>query len=161
MKPGMSVPAVTLARYDGDQILEIRIDELVRKHRAAIVGVVGAFTPVCTREHVPKFVSGAEYLRSLGFDLIVCVAPNDPWTLKLWADEVDPDGRVTFLADGNLELSRKLRVNFDGAYMHLGERSRRYLMLTRDGLIERLTAEPSPTTLTCTRVEDVARPMAA
>ncbi len=158
-KPGMRLPAVTLSRIDGDSLTDVPLLDTYRHERVVMVGVIGAFTPVCTHEHAPKFVTGAGYLKSLGYDRVICIVPNDPWTVKAWADRIDPEGQVQFLADGNLDLAGQLSVLFDGRSLHLGQRSRRYLVLAKHGIIERLTVEASPYALTCTRPTDVLEPV--
>jgi peroxiredoxin len=150
VKQGDRIPSVRLARQGENGIEGVPLDGELSGRRVAIVGVVGAFTPVCTEDHVPEFVSGAAAIRRLGYDRVICVVPNDPWTVKAWAEQVDPQGRVTFLSDGNLELARRLGVAMQGQDYYLGERSRRYLLIAVDGSIERLTVEASPLTVSCT-----------
>ena len=150
VKHGDRIPSVRLARHRENGIEGVPLDGELAGRRVAIVGVVGAFTPVCTEDHVPEFVSGAAAIRALGYDRIICVVPNDPWTVKAWAEQVDPERRVTFLSDGNLELARRLGVAMQAQDYYLGERSRRYLLIAVDGSVERLTVESNPLTVTCT-----------
>ena len=139
-----------LARCRENDIESVSLDAELAGRRVAIVGVVGAFTPVCTEDHIPEFVSGAAAITRLGYDRIICVAPNDPWTVKAWADKVDPERRIIFLSDGNLELARRLGVAVQAEKFYLGERPRRYLLITVDGNVERLTVETNSLAVTCT-----------
>jgi peroxiredoxin len=159
--PGRRLPQVILSKLSRGSIEEVLTDHLFHGRRVAVVGVVGAFTPVCTAEHVPQFVRRADEVKRLGFDAMVCIVPNDPWTVKAWADLVDPEEKITFLSDGNLQFAHQLRVTFQGSKWFIGERPRRYLLLASDGFVERLSVEPTPTELTCTRVEDIEREFAA
>lgn len=155
--PGMRVPQVGLARLDGDTVETVLSDQLLARRRAVVIGIVGAFTPVCTSAHIPEFVDRADDLRRLGFDRVICVVPNDPWTMIAWSRLVDPENKILFVSDGNLSLARSLGLTFEGTGMFLGERSRRYMMLVKDGIVERLTVELIPTELACTRARDVVR----
>jgi peroxiredoxin len=150
VKQGDRIPSVRLARCRENDIESVSLDAELAGRRVAIVGVVGAFTPVCTEDHIPEFVSGAAAITGLGYDRIICVAPNDPWTVKAWADKVDPERRIIFLSDGNLELARRLGVAVQAEKFYLGERPRRYLLITVDGNVERLTVETNSLAVTCT-----------
>jgi peroxiredoxin len=159
--PGRRLPQVALSRMRGDSIEEVLTDHIFHGRKVAVVGVVGAFTPVCTAEHVPEFVRRADEVKMLGFDSIVCIVPNDPWTVRAWAERMDPEGKITFLSDGNLQFARELRLTFHGSKSFIGERPRRYMLLASDGMVDRLSVERTPGELTCTRVDDIEREFAA
>jgi peroxiredoxin len=154
-RSGLRAPPVTLARLERGEIVHHPAERLFQGRRAIVIGVPGAFTPVCTHEHIPAFVASAPRLRAAGFDLIACICPNDPWTTAAWANALDPDGKIMFLSDGNLDWARALKVSFFDKENFLGERSRRYRMTLRHAVIEKLVVEDSPLALTCTGVEDV------
>ncbi len=154
-KVGERAPAVRLARLRHGALEEVDLEARLSGLRAVVVGVPGAFTPVCTRDHVPDFVANAEALKRAGHDAVICVAPNDPWTLAAWAERLDPHGAVEFLSDGNRDLARALGVLTVDRANFFGERSQRYLLVTQRCVIERLRVEPVFDVLTCTRAEDV------
>jgi peroxiredoxin len=105
-----------------------------------LVGVVGAFAPERLHIHLTEVHTKAVELHRAGFTRLVCVAPNDPWTVKAWANVVDLERRLTFLCDGHLEFGRWLGATFTTSKRrHLGARPRSYLALVRSGVIERLT----------------------
>lgn len=152
---GDRVPQITLGRLVGGTVEAVELQALLTRQRAVIVGIPGAFTPICTCTHIPDFIARADELRAAGFDQVICAAPNDPWTLDAWARTLDPLGKVLFLSDGNLALARALGANIVDYENFLGERSTRYLMIAAHGVIQHLTLEPHMTKLTCTRAEDV------
>lgn len=154
-QPGDRVPPVTLARLVGGEVQTVSLQAVLARRRVVTVGVPGAFTPICTREHIPGFIATAPKLKAAGYDLILCIAPNDPWTLDAWAAQVDPDEKILFLSDGNLAFARAVGAAITDYPHFLGDTSTRFLMTTRDSVIERLTIEPAPMSLTCTRSEDV------
>lgn len=110
-------------------VQHLLLQDYLAGKRAVIVGIPGAFTPVCTCEHVPDLLRNAPRLREGGIEAIVCVAPNDPWAVDAWAGSVDPDGELEFLSDGNLSLARALGVNVVDSENMLGETSGRYMMI--------------------------------
>ena len=83
------------------------------------------------------------------------MTPNDPWVIERWAREVDPGGKIRFLSDGNMELTRKLGLSVRADSYHLGERSARYTMILRDAVIEKLAVENAIDEFACTAVDAV------
>jgi 2-Cys peroxiredoxin 5 len=152
---GDRAPDVTLAQMSFGELRMVRLQALLAGQRAIIIGIPGAFTPVCTQRHIPDFVLNSETFRQKGFGVIACVTPNDPWTNEAWSRVVDPQGKITFLSDGNLDLARALRVTTTERELFIGERSTRYMLLTRNAMVERLVIEPQVNMLSCTRSEDV------
>lgn len=156
---GKRLPRVVLGQLVDNDVRHVDLDLLLSGKRALLIGVIGAYTPICTEKHIPDFIAEADSLRRAGFTQIVCVCPNDPWTTAAWAEEVDPTHRITFLSDGNLELAGKLGVLMDEPSWFLGRRPRRYLAQTRNAVIERIAIENGPVVLSCTRSQDVFLPV--
>lgn len=152
---GHRIPPARLAEIRNGEISEIGTEELFSGRRAVMIGVPGAFTPVCTDKHLPDFVAGADRLRRAGFDLIVCLAANDPWTVGSWAALVDPNRKIRFLSDGNLDFSRSLGLTDVRRDLYLGERTSRFLMILDSAIVQRLAVEPFAEHLTRTRCSDV------
>ena len=69
---------------------------------------------------------------------------NDIDVLKAWAKQSRADGRITFLADGNGEFTRKVGLAVDYSAYGMGERSRRYSMIVEDGVVRSLNIEDGP-----------------
>jgi peroxiredoxin len=152
---GSALPPVDLAKASADAIDPVRLDALIGRRRALLFGVPGAFTPVCTHEHVPDYVANAAALRQSGYELLVCVAPNDPFTLHAWSRRVDPAGSLLFLSDGNQALARALGVEARHPEYFLGHGNHRYLLTAEAGRITHLAVESSLTIITCTRAADL------
>ncbi len=152
---GRRLPPARVAEIWDGEILEHSVEALFAGRRAVIIGVPGAFTPICTQKHLPDFVAGAGKLKAAGFDLIVCLATNDPWTLGHWAGVVDPERKIRFLSDGNLEFCRKMGLTAARPDLFLGERANRFLMIAENAIVKRLAVEPFVEQLTCTRCADV------
>lgn len=72
---GDAVPDVTL--YEGSPSGEVKLKELVAGKKVVIFGVPGAFTPGCSKTHLPGYVADYDKFKSAGADLLVCVCPND------------------------------------------------------------------------------------
>jgi 2-Cys peroxiredoxin 5 len=137
--PGDCIPDIYLANALGKSV---NLRTLVSNRRSVLVGVVGAFAPERFQVHLTEVLSRAMDLHRCGYVRLICAAPNDPWTVKAWAEIVDPNRLLTFVSDGNLDLARWLGVTFvTSRKRHLGARSRSYLALLREGVIEKLTID--------------------
>lgn len=155
IQPGDRIPQASLGRLVHGEVELVSLQQLLADKRAVIVGLPGAFTPVCTCEHVPDLLGNVDQLRASGIDYVIVVAPNSPWAIEAWAERVDPSGKIMFLSDGNLALARALGVNtFDPANM-LGETTARYMMIAGKGVVHRINVEPNVNRLSCTRAQDV------
>ncbi|MDZ4738914.1 MAG: peroxiredoxin [Alphaproteobacteria bacterium] len=141
--PSSTVPDVQLGFLVGDEIHQISARELFASGRSVVIGIPGAFTPVCSNQHIPDFVRHAQEFARAGIARMICIAPNDPFVLAAWAKQVDPDHRLRFYSDGNLEFVRALGVNCDIGSLFCGERGERYLMVVENGTIVRFRVETS------------------
>ncbi len=152
---GQPVPNVRLGFIQDDQVRFVSAPSLFAGRRAIVIGVPGAFTPVCTHQHVPDFVRNADRLRASGYDLLVCIAPNDPFVLRMWSGNLDPDGKLRFLSDGNLDWTTALGLGSTERDLCLGQRSQRYMLNIEDGILGRLRVEAGILDFSCTRMEAV------
>ena len=148
---GSRVPAVVLAHLENNAIRTVSTAELFAYGQAVIMGIPGAFTPVCTQLHIPEFVQSADRLIAAGYSHLVCIAPNDPFVLDAWAQRVDPKSKLEFYSDGNLKFTRALGLLEQVPHHYLGWRSSRYMMVTSEGVIQRLRVEKDATDYRCTR----------
>src|SRR3974390_3166068 len=65
----------------------------------------GAFTPGCSKIHLPGYVARAQELLDKGVDTIACVSVNDPWVMAAWAEQQGSGDSILLLADGNAEFT--------------------------------------------------------
>uniref|UniRef100_A0A672SXH7 Peroxiredoxin-5 n=1 Tax=Sinocyclocheilus grahami TaxID=75366 RepID=A0A672SXH7_SINGR len=137
---GQHLPDVLV--QEGDPGNSISMAELFR----------GAFTPGCSKTHLPGFIQMAGDLRARGVDEIACVSVNDVFVMSAWGKENGADGKVRMLADptGAFTKAVDLFLNNDHLIQVLGNlRSQRYAMLIEDGVVRKLNVEPDGTGLTC------------
>jgi glutaredoxin/glutathione-dependent peroxiredoxin len=151
---GRKIPAAMLAELVDGEIVPIRACDLLGRGHVLAVGVPGAFTPVCSEQHLPNLVSNADKLRRSGFDHLVCVVAGDPFVTQAWSRVVDPSGRIRFVSDGNLNLARALGLNIREHKLFLGERSERYMLSIRNNTIETVRVEQQIVDYSCTRTDE-------
>lgn len=107
----------------------------------ALFAVPGAFTPTCSAKHLPGFVDQSEALASKGVDEIVCTSVNDVFVMGAWGESAGAGGKVRMLADGNGAFAKALGLEMDASGFGMGQRSKRYSMLVKDGVVAELNVE--------------------
>ncbi|CAN7471326.1 redoxin family protein [Phenylobacterium sp. LjRoot225] len=147
---GDRLPDTPLAALDGGELVVKPAWQAFGRGRFVIIGLPGAFTPVCTRVHLPGFVAKAPALIASGFDGVVCIAANDPWTLAEWSQRIDPAKTLRFLSDGNLEFGRAAGLATRAPQLFLGECLSRFLIVAKDGFVEKIAVESVVTEVSCT-----------
>jgi peroxiredoxin len=140
---GDTVPDVEVRTMGPDGPQTVRTGEVLGRGKVVLFAVPGAFTPGCSKVHLPGYVEHADELRAKGVDTIACVAVNDPWVMQAWAEaQGATDKGIVMLADGNAEFTRAMGLEFDGAVAGLGVRSQRYAAVIEDGVFTSLDVEP-------------------
>jgi peroxiredoxin len=137
---GERLPQATFRVMTPDGPTAKTTDDLFKGRKVALVGVPGAFTPTCHRNHLPGYVQKADELRAKGIDAIAITAVNDVFVMDAWAKASDGDG-IEFLADGNGDFAKAIGLTMDGSGFGLGWRSRRYAMVVDDGVVQSLNVE--------------------
>ncbi|WP_026869047.1 peroxiredoxin [Inquilinus limosus] len=141
IKVGDRIPSVTLKYLGKEGMAEIKTDDLFKGKTVALFAVPGAFTPTCSAKHLPSFTGNAEALKAKGVDQIVCLAVNDPFVMKAWADRNEVGETVFMLPDGNATLTKALGLEMDGSGYGLGTRSQRFALIAKDGVVTHLAVE--------------------
>ena len=147
--PSSDVPDIELGYLENGEVRSVSAKEFFAAGRTVVMGIPGAFTPVCSRQHIPDFIESESHFRMQGCRQLVCIAPNDPFVLDAWSRIVDPKGCIKFLSDGNLEFSNEIGVAAEYHDLFIGKRSERYLMLVESGKILRFRVEPNILTYSC------------
>lgn len=155
MEVGSKIPAAPVQQWSDGDIVQIDLQERSAGRTILIVALVGAFTPSCSDAHVPGYVQSIEAFKAKGVDEIVILAPNDFFAVKAWADLMDPDGHLTFVADGSQAFTKEAGQLLDLTDLGLGQRTQRYAALVRDGKVASFAVEPDPAAVTVTGAEAV------
>ena len=116
--------------------------ELLGNGKVVLFAVPGAFTPGCSKIHLPGYVQHGDELKAKGVATIACIAVNDPWVMQAWADAQGATGKIVMLADGNAEFTEAMGLTTDLSVAGLGTRSQRYAAVIEDGTITSLEVEP-------------------
>jgi peroxiredoxin len=140
---GDTIPDVEVRTMVDDQPQPIRTSEVLGSGKVVLFAVPGAFTPGCSKLHLPGFVQGAEELLDKGVDRIVCIAVNDPWVMEAWGESQGVGNRILMLADGSGEFTKAMGLELDASGFGLGMRSKRYAAVIEDGVVVQLDVDES------------------
>jgi glutaredoxin-like protein len=138
---GKPVPDVTFKARPDDQWRDITSHDLFKGRTVVVFSLPGAYTPTCSSSHLPRYNELAPEFRRHGVDEIVCLSVNDAFVMNEWKGGQDA-ANINFIPDGNGDFSRAMGLLVDKRAIGFGERSWRYSMLVRDGVIEKMFIEP-------------------
>lgn len=142
IKVGDKLPNATFRVLGTDGAKELTTADIFNGKKVVLIGMPGAFTPTCHRNHLPGYVEQAEQFRAKGVDTIAVTTTNDHFVMSAWSKASNADGKVIFLADGNGEFAKAIGLGFDASERGLGPvRSRRYSMLAENGVVKALNIE--------------------
>jgi peroxiredoxin len=121
----------------------VQTSDVLGNGKVVLFAVPGAFTPGCSKIHLPGYVQRGDELRAKGIDTIACISVNDAWVMDAWGQAQGADG-ILMLADGGGEFATAMGLTMDGSGAGLGTRSQRYAAVIEDGVITDLEVESAP-----------------
>nr|QQX11429.1 peroxiredoxin 5 [Locusta migratoria manilensis] len=146
LKVGDKLPSVEL--YENNPTNKVNLEKLLSNKKAVVFAVPGAFTPGCSKTHLPGYVEKADELKKKGIDEIICVSVNDPFVMDAWGKEHKATGKVRMLADPDASFTKALELETNLPPLG-GTRSKRYSMIIENGVVKSLNVEPDGTGLSC------------
>jgi peroxiredoxin len=144
LKKGDQLPDATFTVMGEDGPEPRSTKDVFAGKKVILIGVPGAFTPTCHRNHLPGYLDNFEAFKDKGVDTIAVTSVNDVFVQDAWAKASHNNGRVLFLADGNGDFAKKTGLELDMTQFGMGVRCQRYAMLVNDGKVELLFVEDSP-----------------
>lgn len=144
IKVGDKLPEATFTVMGPDGPKPVTTTEFFAGKKVALFAVPGAYTPTCSKQHMPGFVANSAEFKGKGIDAIACTAVNDVFVLDAWAKDTGAAGKITMLADGSADFAKKLGLDIDLNARGLGVRSKRYSMIVDKGVVSVLNVEDAP-----------------
>ena len=132
---GYKIPSVTLIEGSPnyEQPKEVDLAELIKGKKVAIFAVPGAFTPGCSKSHLPSFIDAQDELKAKGVDMTICVATNDAYVMEAWGrTSGGADAGIRFLSDSNGELTKAMGLAMETPTML---RTKRFSLIADDGVV--------------------------
>ncbi len=140
-REGRRVPDVVFHTRRDHEWVDVTTEEVFKGKTVVVFALPGAFTPTCSSTHVPRYNQLASEFKRHGVDDVICISVNDAFVMNEWRAE-QKAWNLTFLPDGNGDFSRGMGTLVPKDDLGFGDRSWRYSMLVKDGLIEKMFVEP-------------------
>jgi len=154
-KIGQQIPSATFKTLNNSSVETVTSEKVFNDKNVLVIGVVGAFTPVCTHKHLPEFIPYAKQLVEQGLaDSVICISVVDPFVLHRWSETLGAQN-LLFLTDTNAEFAKQLDLDIDLSHLGMGVRSNRYAMFVKSGIISMLNVEESPSNVIVTAQQAV------
>jgi len=129
---------------------KVNIKDLCKDKKVIVIGVPGAFTPNCSKTHLPGYVESFDQLKKKGIDEVVCISVNDPFVMAAWGENQKCSGKVRMLADTNGQLTHALDLEIDLKTPLGSTRTKRFASIFENGVCKVMEVEADGTGLTCT-----------
>lgn len=140
-KEGQRIPNCTFRTRQNDAWVDVSTDELFAGKTIIVFSLPGAFTPTCSSSHLPRYNELASVFKDHGVDDILCVSVNDTFVMNAWKSQQEAEN-ITVIPDGNCEFTTGMGMVACKNDLGFGDRSWRYSMLVKDGVIEKMFIEP-------------------
>lgn len=154
---GDRLPEATFTVMGGEGPDQKTTADVFGGKKVVLFAVPGAFTPTCSKQHLPGFVANADKIKGKGIDTIACTAVNDVFVMDAWGKSAGAEGKVMMLADGSADFAKKIGLEMDLTERGLGMRCKRYAMIVDDGVVKALEIEDAPGTAEKSGADAIAK----
>ena len=141
IKVGDQIPEenlVIMTEKDGPQGFSLR--EYCKGKKIVLIGLPGAFTPTCHRNHLPGYLENYDALKSKGVDEIICFSTNDIFVNSAWIQSLGAAEKVIMLSDSKAEFSKALGTDYSDPF-GTSIKTQRFSMYLVDTVIRELFIE--------------------
>ena len=141
IKVGDQIPEenlVVMTEKDGPQGFSLR--EYCKGKKIVLIGLPGAFTPTCHRNHLPGYLENYDALKSKGVDEIICFSTNDIFVNSAWIQSLGATEKVIMLSDSKAEFSKALGTDYSDPF-GTSIKTQRFSMYLVDTVIRELFIE--------------------
>lgn len=148
IKVGDKLPDVDL--FEDTPANKVNLAKTYATKKVVIFAVPGAFTPGCSKTHLPGYVENFSKIKSKGVDSIICISVNDPFVMEAWGKDQKAEGKVRMLADTCGAFTKAVDMELHAQDLLGNIRSKRYAMIVENGEVKAIEVEPDGKGLTCT-----------
>ncbi|KAM3323711.1 peroxiredoxin-2F, mitochondrial isoform X1 [Capsicum chacoense] len=120
------------------------LKDIFKGKKVVIFGLPGAYTGVCSMQHVPSYKNNIDKFKAKGIDSVICVAVNDPFVMNGWAEKLQAKEAIEFYGDFDGSFHKSLDLTVDLSAALLGPRSHRWSAYVVNGNVKVLNVEEAP-----------------
>ena len=139
---GDKFPDSTLCFYQNNSIKNIGTNQILKNKNIIIFGMPGAFTPTCSKYHIPSIIKQIDKFKKKGVDDIFCLVVNDIYVAKVWADHTGAtESGLKVVSDPCGTLVKKIGMSFNVPDIGFVNRSIRFCIILKNGFVEQIFTE--------------------
>ena len=138
---GQSLPDVPVRLMKDGAPAVATSREVLGTGKVVLFAVPGAFTPGCSRVHLPGYKANAQDIAGKGVDTIACISVNDVFVMDAWGQSQGVNDDIVMIADPDAEFAKAVGLEIDATAKGLGVRSQRYAMIIEDGVVTEVLPE--------------------
>ncbi|XP_012876390.1 PREDICTED: peroxiredoxin-5, mitochondrial [Dipodomys ordii] len=155
IKVGDPIPSVEV--FEGQPGNKVNLAELFKGKKGVLFGVPGAFTPGCSKTHLPGYVDQVGALKDKGVQVVACLCVNDVFVTGEWGRVNKTEGKIRLLADPTGAFGKETDLLLDDSMVPLfgNRRLKRFSMVIEDGVVKILNIEPDGTGLSCSLAPNI------
>ena len=105
------------------------IVDILKDKKVVLFGLPGAYTSVCSAQHLPGYINEYDSYKAKGIDHIICLSVNDPFVMDAWGRSQNVGDKIMMIGDPFLNFTKSIGAEVDKSARGLGIRSNRYTML--------------------------------
>ena len=136
---GNTIPTTAMTAIDKNGQQNTSTTDLFAGKKVVLFALPGAFTPTCSKSHLPGYVTLNDEFMEKGVDMVACLSVNDSFVMSAWAKDQNAEN-ITMLADGGAAFTKALGLEMDTGDFG-GLRSQRYAMIIEDNKVTHLNIE--------------------
>ena len=126
--------------------------ELFSGKKVVLFALPCAFTPTCSKAHLPGYVTLFDSFLEKGVDMVACLSVNDAFVMQAWAKDQNAEN-ITMIADGGAAFTKALGLEMETGDFG-GVRAQRFAMIIDNGVVSLLNIEP-PKTFESSKAETI------
>lgn len=118
------------------------VTESAKGKKIVLFAVPGAYTPTCSVQHLPGYITHFDALKAKGIDEIWCLSVNDGFVMAAWGRDQKAIGKIRMLGDGSADYTQTLGLTLDLTTKGMGMRCQRFAAIIDDGVVTHLAIDP-------------------
>ena len=130
-----------IEKFHKVRLVKKNTDDYFKNKRVVLFSILGAFLTISSYKQLIKFEKYSERFKTLGIDEIYCCSVNDAFTLDAFFEKMRIKN-IKLIPDGNGLLTKQIEMLIPLTNFGLGVRSRGYIAVITDGIIEKWWEEP-------------------
>ena len=122
------LPSCEIFILEKGEPIKKNIEDFFKNKKVILFGLPGAYTSVCSKKHLPSYLSMYDKFLKKGIDHIICISVNDPFVMNAWGKENNVENKIIMIGDPFLNFTKQIGADVDKSGRGLGIRSNRYTM---------------------------------